>query len=158
MPLPKSYLQAYIHLMLGDTARAQADFEAARPALEMTVSHSPQDAPRHAQLGLLYAFMGRKEDALREGRRAVELKPVSEDAIDGAIVQSILCLIYARTGEPDQAIPLIGRLLTSPGSVDYAYDCITLTDLRQRWEWDPLRKDSRFQSLIAGPEQKIVYK
>src|SRR6266567_1297645 len=81
-PLPKSYLQGCIDLVRNDTARAQTDFEAARPALEKTVADSPQDSTRHAQLGLLYAFMGRKEDALREARRAVELKPVSRDAVE----------------------------------------------------------------------------
>src|SRR6266480_5018039 len=69
-PLPKSYLQGCVDLVRGDTARAQTDFEAARPALEKTVADSPQDSTRHAQLGLLYALMGRKEDALREGHRA----------------------------------------------------------------------------------------
>ena len=49
--------------------------------------------------------MGRKDDAIREGRRAVELKPESKDAVDGAIMNSYLALIYARTGEKDQAIP-----------------------------------------------------
>src|SRR6266487_1738868 len=73
-PLPKSYLQGCIDLVSNDTARAQTDFEAARPALEKTVADSPQDSTRHAQLGLLYAFMGRKEEALRESRRSVELK------------------------------------------------------------------------------------
>src|SRR6266566_1444169 len=94
VPLPKSYLQGCIDLVRGDSAQAQAGFEAARPALERTVADSPQDATRHAQLGLLYAFIGRKEDAVREGRRAVELKPISKDVIDGAVVETFLTLIY----------------------------------------------------------------
>src|SRR5213592_818339 len=80
-PVPVGLLQSL-------SARAQTDFEAARPALEKTVADSPQDATRHAQLGLLYAFMGRKEDALREGRRAVELLPIARDVIEGAIAQA----------------------------------------------------------------------
>jgi len=64
VPLPKSYLQGCIDLVRGDATQAKANFEAARPALETTVASSPQDATRHAQLGLLYAFLGRKEDAL----------------------------------------------------------------------------------------------
>ncbi len=158
VPLPKSYLQGCINLMRDDSMKAQVDFEAARPKLESTVAESPEDAVRHAQLGLLYAFMGRKEDALREGRRAVQLKPISRDAVDGAELQTILALIYARTGEPDQAIPLIERLLATPGAVNYAYDSITLSDLRTRWEWDPLRSDPRFRNLIARPEPKTAYK
>ena len=101
--------------------------------------------------------MDRTSDALREGRRAVELKPISKDVIEGAVVQVFLALIYARTGQPDEAIPRIERLLTSPFAVDYCDDSITLSDLRTRWEWDPLRKDPRFQKIIAGPEPKTVY-
>src|SRR5437588_4991860 len=81
--LPKSYLQAYVDLVRGDAAKAQAEFEAARPAIEKIVADSPQDGTRRAQLGLLYAFLGRKEDALREGRRAMELKPITHDVIQG---------------------------------------------------------------------------
>jgi TolB-like protein/class 3 adenylate cyclase/Tfp pilus assembly protein PilF len=157
-PLPKSYLQGCIDLVRNDAARARIDFEAARPALEKTVADSPQDATRHAQLGLLYAFMGRKEDALREGRRAVELKPVARDVIEGAVVQAFQALIFARTGETDRAISEIERLLTTPFAVDYADDSITLSDLRTRWEWDLLRKDPRFVRIIAGPEPKTFYK
>jgi TolB-like protein len=156
-PLPKSYLQGCIDLMRNDTARGQIDFEAARPALEKTVADSPQDAIRHAQLGLLYAFMGRKEDALREGQRAVELKPVTRDVIEGAIAQVFQALIFARTGETDRAISAIERLLTTPFAVDYSDDSITISDLRTRWEWDPLRNDPRFQKILAGPEPKTIH-
>ena len=103
----------------------------------------------HANLGLLYAFMGRKNDAIREGRRAVELKPESKDAFDGAIMNCYLALIYARVGERDLALPLIERRLQTPGAVDSADYSITGNDLKFRWEWDPLRDDPLFQKLIA---------
>jgi len=157
VPLPKSYLQACVDLVRGD-AKAHARFEAARPILEMTVAKSPQDATRHAQLGLLYAFMGRKADALREGERAIQLKPISRDAIEGAAAEDFLALIYARTGQPDQAIARVERLLSTPFAVDYAEESITLSDLRTRWQWDPLRNDPRFQKLVSGPEPKTIYK
>jgi hypothetical protein len=76
-PLPKSYLQACVDLVRGDAAKAHAEFEAARPSIEKIVANSPQDGVRRAQLGLLYAFLGRKEDALREGKHAMELKPIT---------------------------------------------------------------------------------
>ena len=85
VPLPKSYLQACVDLVRGNTAKAQTEFEAARPAIEKLVKDSPQDGTRRAQLGVLYAFLGRKEDALREGKRAMELKPISHDVIEGAV-------------------------------------------------------------------------
>ena len=157
-PLPKSYLQACIDLVRGDNVNAQKNFEAARPAIEKTVSDSPQAATQHAQLGLLYAFMGRKEDALREAHRAVELKPISRDVIEGAVAHGFQALVFARTGETDKAISAVERLLTTPFAVDYADDSITLADLRIRWEWDPLRNDPRFQKILGGPEPKTIYK
>ena len=93
--------------------------------------------------------MGRKADAIREGRRAVELKPESKDAVDGAIMNCYLALIYARVGENDLAIPFIERLLKTPGAVDSVDYSITVNDLKFRWEWDPIRSDPRFQKLIA---------
>jgi TolB-like protein/class 3 adenylate cyclase len=158
VPLPKSYLHGCIDVVRGDAKQALENFEAARPALESMAAKSQQDATRHAQLGLLYAFMGKKEDAVREARRAVELKPISKDVIEGAVVQAFLALIYARTSQPDEAIPRIERLLTVPFAVDYCDESITLADLRTRWEWDPLRKDPRFQKILAGPEPKTIYK
>jgi hypothetical protein len=93
--------------------------------------------------------MGRKDDAIREGRRAVELKPESKDALDGVLMNSYLALIYARVGEKDLALPLIERLLVTPGAVDSADYSITVNDLKYRWEWDPIRDDPRFQKLIT---------
>lgn len=153
-PLPKSYLQACVDLVRGDTAKAQAEFEAALPLIEKIVANSPQDGTRRAQLGLLYAFGGRKEDALREGQRAMELKPISHDVIEGAVVEDFYALTCARVREIDEAIRRIERLLTTPFGVDYADESITLSDLRQRWEWDSLRNDPRFQKILADPEPK----
>ena len=61
---------------------------------------SPQDGIRHAQLGFLYALMGRKDDALREGQRGEELTSVSKDIINGGTVQGFLALIYRATAMP----------------------------------------------------------
>jgi hypothetical protein len=110
-------------------------------------SASPQDGIRRAQLGLLYAFLGRKDDALREGKRAMELKPITRDVIEGAVVEDFYALICAHLGETNEAIIRIEHLLTTPFAVDYTDESITLNDLRQRWEWDPLRNDPRFQKF-----------
>ena len=105
----------------------------------------------HANLGLVCAYLGRKEDAIREGRRAVELKPITKDAVDGAIMLSYLAVIYAQTGEKDQALSLLEKLLKTPGTLDSVSYSITLNDLRYRWEWDHLRGDPRFQKMLASP-------
>jgi TolB-like protein/Flp pilus assembly protein TadD len=157
VPLPKNYLQACVFLVRGDTAKAQTAFEAARPAIEKLVADSPQSGTRRAQLGLLYAFLGRKEDALREGKRAMELVPITHDIIEGAVVEDFYVLICTWLGMTDEAINRIERLLATPFAVDYDDASITLSDLRQRWEWDPLRKDPRFQKIISGPEPKTSY-
>jgi serine/threonine-protein kinase len=150
--IPKNVLEGCVYLAQGDTTGATRNFELARPIFEMAVRESPNSAIGHANLGWLYAFMGRKDDAIREGRRAVELKPESKDAVDGAIMNCYLALIYARFGENDLAIPLIARLLRTPGAVDSADYSITMNDLKYRWEWDPIRSDPRFNKLIAGNE------
>lgn len=136
---PKSYLAGCTELARGDAAAAMQDFEAARPSFEANVAETPDNAERHANLGLLYAYMERKEEAIREARQAVTLLPISKDALDGAIIEACLAVTYARVGENDQAISLIERLLRIPGPVDSVGYSITLSDLRKRWEWDPLR-------------------
>jgi tetratricopeptide (TPR) repeat protein len=147
---PKSFLQGCIELAEGKQAQAQKLFELARPNFEKAPEEAPLSADCHANLGWFYAFAGRKDDAIREGKRAVELKPESKDAVDSAIMNCYLALIYARVGENDLAIPLIERLLETPGAVD-SVDCsITVNDLKYRWEWDPIRNDPRFQKLIAA--------
>src|SRR5438045_9287106 len=145
---PKIFLEGCTYLAEGDNEKSQKAFEQARPAFEAAVKEAPESAERHASLGWLYALMGRKNDAIAEGRRAVELKPESKDAVDGPLMNGYLALIYARVGENDLAIPLIDRLLKTPGAVDSANYSITLTDMKYRWEWDPLRTDPRFQMLI----------
>ena len=149
---PRIFFEGCIYLAQGDNANAQKAFELARPAFEAAVKEAPASADRHAILGWLYAFMGRRDDAIREGQRAVELKPESKDAVDGSLMNGYLALIYARVGKNDLAIPLIERLLRTPGAVDSADYSITINDLKYRWEWDPLRKDPRFEKLIRSPE------
>jgi TolB-like protein/Flp pilus assembly protein TadD len=154
---PKNFFEGCIHLAQGDSAGANKLFEVALPLFEGAVKEAPSNAERHANLGLLYASMNRKPDAIREGRRAVELKPEAKDAVDGAIMNCYLALIYARVGEKDLAFPLIERLLKTPGAVDSVDYSITINDLKFRWEWDPIRKDPRFDKLIAdaaAAEQK----
>jgi tetratricopeptide (TPR) repeat protein len=147
---PKIFLEGCTYLAQGDNANAQRAFEQARPAFEAAVKEAPESAERHASLGWLYALMGRKKEAVAEGQRAVELKPESKDAVDGSLMNGYLALIFVRIGENDLAIPLIERLLTTPGAVDSTDYSITVNDLKHRWEWDPLRNDPRFQKLIEN--------
>jgi tetratricopeptide (TPR) repeat protein len=146
---PKIFLEGCTYVAQGDNTSAQKAFEQARPVFEAAVKEAPESAERHASLGWLYALMGRKNDAIAQGKRALELKPESKDAVDGSLLSGYLALIYARVGENDLAIPLIERLLKTPGPVDSADYAITVNDLKYRWEWDPIREDPRFKQLIA---------
>jgi tetratricopeptide (TPR) repeat protein len=156
-PVPKSYLRGCIALVQGKNQEAQELFEAARPEMEAeALAHSDNEL-RHARLGLLYAFMGRRADAIREGKRAVELKPLAEDADAGVEQLSNLALIYARVGENDQAIAMIEKLLQTPGAVFFSEASISWWELRLGWEWDPMRKDPRFQKILADPEPATIF-
>ena len=148
---PRTFFEGCVALAQGDVPAAQKYFQNAQPVFEEAVKEAPSSAIRHANLGWFYAFMGRKDDAIREGRRAVELKPESKDAVDGVIVNCYLALIYARVGEKDLAFPLLARLLKTPGAVDSVDYSITVNDLKHRWEWDPIRSDPRFQKLLEQP-------
>lgn len=147
---PKSFLQGCAALARGEQAEAQRNLAVAAIDFEKAAHESPQSAESHANLGLCYAFMGRHEEAIREGRQATELKPEVKDATDGVLMSCYLALIYARLGEKDLAFPLIERLLKTPGAVDSVCYSITVNDLRFRWQWDPIRSDPAFQKLVSS--------
>jgi TolB-like protein/Flp pilus assembly protein TadD len=149
MPMPKSFFRGCTALARGETAAAQTQFAAALPAFESAVHEAPTTGLRHANLGLIYSFMGRKEEAIREGRRAVELEPDSKDALVAPWMRGFLAMIYVRTGDLDSALPLLERGLTSPFPVDNTNCSITYNDVRKRWQWDAVRNDPRFQKLLA---------
>ncbi|MEY2501056.1 MAG: hypothetical protein QOI07_1390 [Verrucomicrobiota bacterium] len=149
MPMPKSFFRGCTALARGDVATAQSQFAAALPAFELAVKEAPTRSLRRANLGLLYSFMGRKEDAVREGRRAVELEPETKDALVAPWMNGFLAMIYVRTGDLDSALPLLEGLLAAPFPVDNTNCCITTNDLRKRWQWDPARTDPRFQKLLT---------
>ncbi|MEY2577946.1 MAG: eukaryotic-like serine/threonine-protein kinase [Verrucomicrobiota bacterium] len=150
MPMPKSFFRGCTALARGDTSAAQTQFATALPAFESAVREAPTTGLRHANLGLIYSFMGRKEEAIREGRRAVELEPESKDALVAPWMKGFLAMIYVRNGDLDSALPLLEHGLASPFPVDNTNCCITHNDLRKRWQWDPVRNDPRFQKLLAG--------
>jgi len=148
MPMPKSFFRGCTALARGDASAAQTLFAAALPVFELAVKQAPTTGLRRANLGLLYSFMGRNEDAIREGRRAVELEPETKDALNAPWMNGFLAMIYVRTGDLNSALPLLERALKSPFPVDNTNCCITYNDLRKRWQWDPARNDPRFQKLL----------
>jgi TolB-like protein/DNA-binding winged helix-turn-helix (wHTH) protein/Flp pilus assembly protein TadD len=158
LPDPKTFYQGRTALARGDIESAQRYFAAAMPVIEGRVRDDPDDPQTHRDVALLYAYLHRKEDALREGRRAIELEPGSPNAFHVVLYAANLALVYALVGEKDEAITLIERLLTTPGAVQDldSPQNITLAELRLRWEWDSLRSNPRFEKILAGPEPKTV--
>src|SRR5438874_6781017 len=140
-PLPKAFLEGTIQLLQGDKEKAQPALEHAHLVSEQLLREAPDDAARHAQHGLILAALGRKQEAIAEGKRAVELLPESQDAFDGPKCIASLAQIYAWTGESDEAFRLIDHLLGFPNG-------LAISMLKLDPVWDPLRKDPRFQALI----------
>ena len=140
-PCPKAFLEGRLYLYQGDRMKAQAAFEHARTSAEKLVRDAPGDSTRHGQLGAILAGMGLKEDAIKEGKKAVELLPESQDAFDGPQATAALAEIYVWVGENDEALRLLDHLLRVPAG-------LTVPLLKLDPVWDPLRKDPRFQALI----------
>jgi tetratricopeptide (TPR) repeat protein len=107
------------------------------------VAEQPNYAAALCVLGMADAALGNKEDAIRESRRAVELLPVSKDAIVGARLVQYLALVYAWTGEKDLALEQLSVAARLPGRLSYGY-------LRLHPYWNPLRGDPRFEKIVAS--------
>jgi TolB-like protein/Tfp pilus assembly protein PilF len=139
---PRSWCEGLAARSRGDAATAQAAFLVARGELERTVSEQPDYAPALCVLGLIDAALGRKDEAIREGRRAVELLPITKDSIDGAELAKHLAVIYALIGEKDLAIQQIEATLQIPSTLSYG-------NLKLHPYWDGLRSDPRFEKIVA---------
>jgi TolB-like protein/Tfp pilus assembly protein PilF len=141
--LPRAYFEAVAARARGDAAVARAAFTAARAEVEKTMLGQPDYAQGLTALGAIDAGLGLKDDAIREGRRAVELVPISKDAIDGTDLILNLAVIYARTGEKDLALKQLAEAAHLPSSLNYGW-------LRLHPDWDNLRSDPRFEKIVAS--------
>jgi TolB-like protein/Flp pilus assembly protein TadD len=140
-PYPKAFAEGLIYLLQGDKTKAQEKFQNSRVVSEKLLREAPGDAARHAQQGLILAALGQKQEAIAEGKRAVELLPESQDALDGPRCTSALAQIYTWTGEFDEAFRLLDHLFAVPND-------LTIPMFKLDPAWDPLRKDPRYQALI----------
>ena len=130
----------------GDKEKAQSAFAAARQKIETTRGDKPEDATYFACVAKLDAGLGRKEEAVREALRAVELTPIAKDAVNGPDFIKNLALVYAWTGERDRALEQLEKIATIPGSLGM----LTYGDLRFNPCWDDLRGDPRFDKIVAA--------
>jgi eukaryotic-like serine/threonine-protein kinase len=136
-------VEAQLYHLRGNRVRAAAYADSARMAFEEQSRAAPDDAQRHVLLGVSLAYQGRKADAMREGRRGVELLPISRDASTGPYIQLQLVRIYLLVGEAEQALDQLEPLLRIPYYLSPGW-------LRIDPTFDPLRNNPRFRKLVEG--------
>jgi TolB-like protein/Flp pilus assembly protein TadD len=140
---PRSFWEGVAAKVQGDSAKAQGAFTAAHGEVDNILKGQPDFPPALSLLGVIDAGLGKKEDALREGKQACDLLPISKDAIDGVALAVNLALIYAWTGERDLAIEEIDAIQRVPNYLSYGF-------LKLQPFWDPLRGDARFEKIVAS--------
>jgi TolB-like protein/DNA-binding winged helix-turn-helix (wHTH) protein/Flp pilus assembly protein TadD len=143
VPLTRLFLEGVVARMTKDEDKARSAFMAARDEQERTVQSQPNYGPALCVLGLIDASLGRKEEALREGRRAVELLPVEKDAINGPAMIEYLAMIAAWIGNNALACEELASAIQYPASPSYG-------QLKLMPFWDPLRSDPRFEKIVAS--------
>jgi TolB-like protein/Tfp pilus assembly protein PilF len=144
--LSHSFGEGLLARMIKDEARARAAFEAARAQQEKTVQGQPEYGPTLCVLGLIDAALGRKEAALEEGRRAIELVPMEKDVINGSRMVHYFAITAAWAGEKELALQQLELELPAPvASVALSYGVLKLMPF-----WDPLRGDPRFEKIVAS--------
>jgi tetratricopeptide (TPR) repeat protein len=134
-----------IHRYRGDAPTARAYFDSAATILEALSRARPNDPELHSDLGYAYAGLGRREDAMREGQRAVELVPPSKDTWYGVDMVRNLAVVYATIGAADSAVKQLRFLLTVPS-------WISVPGLRADPTWDPIRRDPGFRALLKSAQ------
>jgi tetratricopeptide (TPR) repeat protein len=135
-------LSAFIHEYLNKKDLAYKSYKAAKILLEKMIIEHPDDPRYHSSLGIAYAGIGQKEEAIREGEKAVELLPMSKDAAYGIPYVHDLAVIYTMVGEYDLALDLIEHLLSVPSWLSVGW-------LEMDIRFVPLRTQPRYKELLA---------
>ena len=122
--------------------------------MEAQQGDKPKDADYFAGVARLDAGLGRKEEAIREARQAVELLPFAKDSLNAPVLVADLALVYAWTGERDLALEQLEKVATLPASW---HDVVTYGDLLLNPCWDDLRGDPRFDKIVAAAKAASRY-
>jgi tetratricopeptide (TPR) repeat protein len=141
--LPHSFCEAMLARLRGDETGAHEAFARAHAEAEAQLKATPTYARAFAILGLADAGLGHKQEAIREGRRAAELAPVSKNSLVGSGIIELLSVIYVWTGEKDLALEQLSLSARLPAGVRYG-------ELTTYPWWDPLRGDPRFGKIVAS--------
>jgi TolB-like protein/Flp pilus assembly protein TadD len=142
VPVPVDCYSILIARLKGEQPSTNAAFLETREKLNQKVQASPGNPKLLSNLAVVDALLGRKQEAIAEAKRAVAMLPISEDAVDGPGVLMNLAAIYAWTNETDSAIEHLQTLVKIPNGLFYG-------NLKLDLYWEPLRKDSRFEKLLA---------
>jgi TolB-like protein/class 3 adenylate cyclase/Tfp pilus assembly protein PilF len=147
----RPFVEGVIARMSKDDGEARSAFTAARAEQEKIVQAEPNYGPALCVLGLIDADLGRKEEALREGQRAVELLPVEKDELGGTEMIKYLAMIAAWVGDKDLACEQLATAIRRPS--DLSYGQLKLTPF-----WDPLRGDPRFEKVVEEAKKPVALK
>jgi serine/threonine-protein kinase len=143
--VPKALLYAQVYGLMGQSERELAYYDSARAILETELEENTEDHRLHGSLGIAYAGLGRRDDAIREAKLGVELMPVERRAWEGTYRVEDLARVYVMVGEYDAGIDQLDYLLSIPGE-------ISVPLLRIDPTWDSLRGHPRFQAMLAKYE------
>jgi TolB-like protein len=143
LPTNRLFVEGLIARMTKNDQEARAAFTAARVEQEKIVQAQPNYGPALCVLGLIDAGLARKAEALREGRRAIELASVKKDAVSSPLMIQYLALIAAWTGDKDLACEQLLVAVRPPSILSYG-------ELKLLPWWDPLRSDPRFEKIVAS--------
>jgi Flp pilus assembly protein TadD len=138
-----AFCLAQAYALKGDAANVRTYADDARKVFEDQLRATPNDPGRRMALGLALAYLGRKEEAIREGERGVALDPVSKDQTQGPYFQHQLARIYMLVGEPEKAINQLEPLLKIPYILSPGW-------LKIDPNFDSLRGNARFRRLVGG--------
>jgi len=147
----RPFAEALIARMKHDDAAAQSGFNAARVEQEKIVQAEPNYGPAVCVLGLIDAGLGGKEEAIQEGRHAVELLPVEKDLPEGMDMIKYLAMIAAWAGDKDLACEQLAIAISGPSSLSYG-------ELKLLPFWKPLHGDPRFEKIVASLAPKAPSK
>jgi tetratricopeptide (TPR) repeat protein len=144
--IPRGCLEIYLAYLQGGRPATEGETATGRQQLNRKAEAHPEDASLLSALAVIDAALGRKREAIQEAKRAVEMLPVSEDAVDGPYPVYNLAAVYSMVNEPDLAFQQLAISVKTPGGATYG-------TLKLDPCWDPLRKDPRFDKLLAelGP-------
>jgi tetratricopeptide (TPR) repeat protein len=142
--VPQGQWLGEVFRLSGQKDSARVYYEAARSTLESKVREFPEDPRYYSSLGIVYAGLGNRDEAVRAARRGVDVLPISREAYRGLYAVEALAHVYTMVGENEAALTELERLLSIPSHM-------CAGSLRIDPRWDPLREHPRFRRLVEAP-------